>query len=100
MGPSKSEGGLYRVHNSGQIAEDFYRLQLMATLLGLGDELLEAARQAYQRLRQDPDEFGEPLYRLPAMRLQVRHAAIRPLVIYFAVSEDRPDVYIKSVHLL
>jgi hypothetical protein len=44
--------------------------------------------------------FGEPQYRLPALQLQVRCAVIRPLVMYFAVPEERPEVYIQKVKLL
>jgi hypothetical protein len=44
--------------------------------------------------------FGEPLYHLPALRLQLRCAVIRPLVIDFAVSEEGHEVYIKAVRLL
>jgi hypothetical protein len=40
------------------------------------------------------------LYRLPALRLKVRHGAMGPLLIYFAVHEDKPLVFIKGVALL
>jgi hypothetical protein len=61
---------------------------------------MAAAREIGHRLKRDPDDFGEPLYRLPALRLQVRHAVSGPLLIYFAVHEDRPLVFIKQVLLL
>jgi hypothetical protein len=44
--------------------------------------------------------LGEPLYRLPVLRMQVRSVAIRPLSVAFAVCEDRPLVYINAVKLL
>ena len=44
--------------------------------------------------------MGEPLYRLPTLRLWMRTVVVAPLVIDFAVSEDRPIVYIKSGKLL
>jgi hypothetical protein len=34
------------------------------------------------------------------MRLQLRCAVVRPLVVYFAVSEETRDVYIKAFKLL
>ena len=51
-------------------------------------------------LREDPTVAGEPLYRLPALGLRMRTIAIAPLLIYFAVSEERPEVYLKSGKLL
>ncbi len=59
-----------------------------------------AAREVYEHLRQEPSEYGEPLYRLPALHMQVRCVAVRPLYVDFAVCEDRPLVFIKAVKLL
>jgi hypothetical protein len=59
-----------------------------------------AFRQIVERLQRDPTEAGEPSYRLPAVRMQVRRIVIRPLVIHFAVCEDRPLVFIKAANLL
>ena len=39
-------------------------------------QVLTAIRTISQRLSHDPVEFGEPLYRLPALRLQIRHAVV------------------------
>ena len=62
--------------------------------------MLSPIRRIWQQLSLNPVEFGEPLYRLPALRLQVRHGAVGPLLIHFAVHENRPLVFIKSVTLL
>ncbi len=61
---------------------------------------MAAFRHIYLRLQQDPNAFGEPLYRLPALRMQVRTVAVRPLVVDFAICEDRLIVFIKGVMLL
>lgn len=99
MASSNGKRG-YEVHNSNAIAAEFFRLQQEATQQGRGEELLRATRDAYDRLRKDPNEFGEPLFRLSVMRIQVRCAIIRPLYIDFAVCEDRPLVFIRAVRLL
>jgi hypothetical protein len=91
---------MYEVHNSRAIAEAFLKLQRQADHEGRGPELLLAARQVYERLRDDPLVIGEPLYFLPSLRLHVRCVAIRPLYVDYAVSADRPHVYIKAVRLL
>jgi hypothetical protein len=40
--------------------------------------------------------FGEPLYRLPALQLVVCHAVLDVLVIDFAVHEERRLVFIRG----
>src|SRR5208283_193021 len=42
-----------------------------------------------------PLTFGEPHYRLPALKLLVRQAVVSPLVVDFAVHEDRLLVFIR-----
>ena len=95
-----SPGDPYEVHNSGEIARAFLALQRRASRERRGLDLLKATREVYERLTQDPTEFGEPLYRLPNLRMQIRCAAIKPLSLDYAVCEDRPLVFIKAVRLL
>jgi hypothetical protein len=100
MSSPSSEGGEYQVHNSGAIAQAFLQLQRRAIREGRGPDMLRAAREIYEHLRRDPNEFGEPLYRLPNLLMQVRNGVIRPLYVDYAVCEDRPLVFIKAVRLL
>ena len=90
----------FQLDISGAIVEALKELQRQASLQGRGKAFLTAFRKAVERLRRDAVQFGEPLYRLPALRLQVRLAVVSPLVLYFAVHEDRPLVFFKSVKLL
>ena len=62
--------------------------------------MVDAFRQVVRQLRQNPTQFGEPLYRLPALRMQVYTAVVRPLAIDFAVCTDRPMVFLKGIQLL
>jgi len=48
----------------------------------------------------NPGNLGEAIYRLAALRLQVRTVVIGPLVVNFGVHEVRPLVFIKGVRLL
>jgi hypothetical protein len=61
---------------------------------------LAALREIADKLETDPNQAGEPLYRLPVLRMRVRCIAIRPVAIDFAVCEDRPIVYIMRVMLM
>jgi hypothetical protein len=51
-------------------------------------------------LELNPGHVGEPIYRLPSLRMQIRTVVARPLVADFAVREDRPLMFIKGVKLL
>ena len=95
-----SNGGTFQVHCSGLILEDFKQIQKRAKEEGRGEEVLSATRGALHQLLYAPYEFGEPLYRLPALQLSVRHAAIGPVYIHFAVHDHLPFVFIKGVTLL
>lgn len=59
--------------------------------------LLVALRTIVERLQRQPHAFGEPLYRLPALRLQVYQAAVAPVSVVYGVHEDQPYVFIRSV---
>ncbi len=90
----------YTVHYSAVIVDALRRLQRRATREGRGEEFLAAVRYAIEQLCDRPNEFGEPLYRLPALRMQIRSAVVRPLALVFGVSQDQPLVFIKGVKLL
>lgn len=100
MPESSGNGWHFEVHNSAALTRAFFELQLQATREGRGAELIRAVKEALRRLRVDPMNFGEPMFRLPALRLELRAAVVPPLVIQFAVSQDRPKVFIRSVGLL
>lgn len=44
--------------------------------------------------------FGEPEYRLPALKMQIRSGGVLPLIVHVGVCEDEPIVFIKKVTLL
>lgn len=67
---------------------------------GRGREVAEALHLLKRRLQINPGNLSEPLYRLAALRMQVRTAVIGPLAVDFGVCEDRPVVFIKGVALL
>jgi hypothetical protein len=81
-------------------AEMLRQLQRRSSRSGRGKAMASAFRQIVERLQRDPTEAGEPYYRLPAMRMQVRRIVVRPLAVDFAVCEDRPLVVIKGAFLL
>lgn len=90
----------YLVSYSVVIQEQFQECQRQASDQGRGADCLRAVRTILRRLAYEPFEFGEPVYRLTNLRLQIRTAVVVPLSVDFGVSEERRVVYIKSVKLL
>jgi hypothetical protein len=99
MPTAASNGGRYEVLCSAAIAQQIRHLQERASAQGRGAQFLRALRSIVRHLTYDPKSFGEPLYRLPALRTDVRIGVVLPLSIDFAVSEERHVVFIKSIKL-
>ena len=72
-------GPSYRVDMSKAIKAHLKRLHAEATEAGFGQLFLHSYQQIIRRLHADPLVFGEPLYSLPALGLQLRQALIAPL---------------------
>jgi len=100
MPPVTDNGGRYEVCCAATIAKTIKRLQGRANKQGRGKRFLQALRTIGRRLTYEPSELGEALYQLPALRMQVRHVVVAPLIVYFGVCEDRSLVFIKRVDLL
>ena len=97
MTPSGNGNRLFEIRVSGVVAEAIKQLQRKATAIGLGQQVLANIKALHQRLRHGAADFGEPLFRLPPMELQVRMGVISPLVVIFAVHEVKPLVFLKEI---
>jgi hypothetical protein len=87
---------LYEVVISSQNAKLLKEVQKQLAIIGKGNGFLEALRQIYKELRTRPVEFGEPRFRLPALKLVVYQGAIRPLLVDYAIHEEYPLVVIRE----
>jgi hypothetical protein len=92
--------GRFAIHCSGVIAAALRRVHRQASAEGRGKAVTRAFGEIIRRLNIDPFQIGEPMYRLPGLRMQVRTCVVRPLAVDYAVCEDRPLVFIKGVTLL
>jgi hypothetical protein len=94
-------GGIdYEVYCSAVVAKSIRDVHQRAVQEGQGEAMVAAFRDVVEHFRRRAARLGEPLYRLPALRIEVRHALFRPIAVQFGVCEDRPLVFIKSVTLL
>jgi hypothetical protein len=97
---SHGNGLFYDVRLSKEIKETIKRLHHQAAYESQGHRFLASLRVIYHRLRQDPKNFGEPLYRLPALKLMIYQVVVSPVVVNYGVHEEKPLVFLKGVDLL
>jgi hypothetical protein len=89
----------FEVHCSGAMAETVRTLHRLAARQGRGKAVTNAFQMILHRLERNPYDVGEPVYRLPILRMQVRLVTLGPLSVEFAVCDDRPLIFIKGVRL-
>lgn len=89
----------YHLSLSAALQAKLHRLHRRASREGRGAQFVRAFEAVVERLERAPTEYGDPLYRLPTMRLAVYQITIPPLIVHYAVSDDHPIVYFKSVKL-
>ena len=94
---SSGNGHFFSVHLSHHVRDRVKNLQFEELEKGKGLRFLHALRAIYDHLRKEPTTFGNPLYRLPAMDLTVYSAVVSPLVVYFAVHQTKPLVFVKGI---
>jgi hypothetical protein len=90
----------YRLVVSGTSRAQFRELHRNAPTPEFAARLLAAARTIVARLAADPGEFGEPLRDLHHLGLQMRHGVERPLVVRYAIDEQRRLVYVVGFRAL
>jgi hypothetical protein len=97
MTPQGGNGKTFQLVVSGAVLQSLKDLLARAAAVGLDDVVIQAVKQTRQQLTYDPFGFGEPIYRLQHLRLEVRMAVVSPLAVQFAVHQDKPLVILRSV---
>jgi hypothetical protein len=90
----------YRVTHVGQVKEALAFHYARAKLNGEGEAFIAALEHVYNRLRLNPQNFGEPKYPLHGMKATVYVGVHKPLVVGFALHDTEPLVMIQSVQYL
>lgn len=91
---------VYKVTLSAQAKKTVKQLHLQALQAGKSKEYLQSLRYVYERLRRDPLDFGEPLYRLPVLKMTVYLASAARMVVDYAVHEEQPLVFVRGLKIL
>jgi hypothetical protein len=87
----------YRIDYAGQYRRQLEDLINQAVRLGTLADLEAAVKMIHQRLSTAPSEWGDPLYRLRYLELDLYRGTHTPLNIIYAVDEQRKLVYLTQV---
>ena len=85
----------YRVSYSERVRNELRALIIKAQDRGLGRQVLDAAKEMDRRLRIYP-QFGQPLKDLTLESGQVWIGVVAPLVVRYALYEDRRIVMVAA----
>ena len=88
---------MYQVVLSGQSASKLKDLHHRAKEKGQGGRFLSATKKILTFLRTEPLHFGEPRFALKNLSLEVRVAAVSPLLVVYGVHEGRRLVFIRDI---
>ena len=90
----------FKVVLAANVRQQAEQLHDIAEEHGLGHEFIEALIVIDRGLNQDPRRFGDPLYRLPALKLTAYMRAIFPVVVHFGVHDHLPFVVVRGFRLM
>jgi hypothetical protein len=91
---------IYKVIISKQLADRIDKLHDEAHSAGIGPQFIDALEKIHDGLRAHPRAFGDPLFRLPALKLLVYVRAIHPLVVDYGVHDEQQLVFVKGIRLI
>ena len=100
MTTANGSPGRYSVDLTGMARADYLEAIRAAEAVEAGRAVIDGMGRVLERLRRDPREFGEPMYHLDAMRMEVRNAATASIYIEYGVHDDQPVVLIRRVRWL
>ena len=87
----------HTVEMPGRVRDQLRQMARSAAEMGQGYKVTDVVARILSRLQHSPLEFGEPLYRLRKMRMEVRRGAINPVYVEYGVHDDAPLVVIRRV---
>jgi hypothetical protein len=98
--PPNGRRSPFEVTASEAIKQAIRDLHVKAAQRGHGKQFLNALRRIHDGLRNDPNNFGDPLFRLASLKLLVFHVVVWRVVVHYGVHEEKPLVVLRYVNLL
>lgn len=101
MKPSgNGRGNFRRVIVSAAIRKEIEQCHDQAVQDGWDSEFISTLEVINFRLRNDASSIGEPLFRLPGLKLLVCHAVLKRVAVAFGIHEQFPLVFLKGISVL
>jgi len=97
MKPGSNGHGSFRVSISTVIISRIKQVLRTAGKMGDKSRFLQALKQINERLENDPGSFGEPLFFLKGLGLEMRLAAVPPLAVTFGVNYAARTVFVSKI---
>src|SRR6476659_3879480 len=98
MNPQRNGDPRFRISYLSKAKEQLRNVVRRAAQIGRLAEVIAAARAIRHRLQTDARVFGESTGALRLARLDVRHAAVGPVVVHYGVHEDEPEVFVSGFY--
>lgn len=88
----------FKVTLSKEVFASLEDLQRRMVLFQHGNDhgISSALRQIHEALLMRADQFGDPLFQLRGMRVEIRVAMVSPIVVYYGIHEDGKTVSIQD----
>jgi hypothetical protein len=87
----------YKVGKYGGVEEQMQMLLDRASLGGIRAYYTGALLEMARHLKNDPLEWGDPLYRKPALGGIVCHAVVSPIIVHYSVHEPAHTILIIEI---
>lgn len=97
MSTGNGSADRHTVELLGDVRDELVRIARRAAERGTGRDVTRAFAAIVARLRSNPRAFGEPLYDLRHIRMQIWRGLVPPLYVEYGVHEVRPLVVIRRV---
>jgi hypothetical protein len=91
------ESNLFNVGNTVQADIDVMSILQRVRGMLVSVEIQNAILEATRRLRESARSIGEPLYRLPAMKMTVMSLTVPPLYVLYGVHDDQNVVVVRRI---
>jgi hypothetical protein len=97
MKPEVNGQDTYRVSSSGALAKKIKAMFEIAIEAGQEAGFFQGLERIHKKSENDPGKFGEPLYHLKNLNLEMRIGVIYPFTVTYGVNYSARTVFISKL---
>lgn len=99
MKPEVNGQDTFQVSISGLLADVIKVMLQIAVAAGREDTFYQGLEKIHKKLKSDPGRFGEPLYHLKNLNLEMRIGIIYPFTVTYGVNYSARTVFVSKLTL-